>query len=439
MHVAAFGGMFFLGICFVLGAFIFVSVKIYTINPNFILKIIKYFLILFIWIFFSVISIVIGLRIDTRHNESFSRSLKSVNEIWGGNIIQNPPSLTFSGKLKEEYIGNAGELKERVKTVDEGLAFESQKLSVLIKKNIRQKGLLIFPGYLLNFSGEYKIKNHRNKNSNVKFQLGLPFNAGNITDIKIEFDGKPYRGDSNLGNGIDWSGEMKENEEHTIAVQYQAQGTGSFNYSLANDKLEIKELNVHLETDFSDFIIPDLAMVPTTSNTDSKLSKLDWTSKNLITGQNISLEFFISGNYGKVASKLFLYSPLALLLFLGMLVLFSVAKEIHLHPMHYLFIIASFTIFYLLGSYLMTYMNIILGIFISLLVSSGIMIYYAKLINKSQYIVVLVAISAVIFQWFFSAAFFFPEHTGLLITIASILAFIGLLKATSEVDWENKF
>lgn len=51
----------------------------------------------------------------------------------------------------------------------------------------------------------------------------------------------------------------------------------------------------------------------------------------------------------------------------------------------------------------------------------------------------LVSISAFIFQWFFSAAFFFPEHTGLLITIASILAFVGLLKATADVDWENKF
>jgi 4-hydroxybenzoate polyprenyltransferase len=87
----------------------------------------------------------------------------------------------------------------------------------------------------------------------------------------------------------------------------------------------------------------------------------------------------------------------------------------------------------------MSYMSIIWGIFVSLLVSTGIMVYYSTLLKKGSYLPILVTITTLIFQWFFSAAFFFPEHTGLLITIASILAFVGLLKSTAEVDWENKF
>ncbi|MDX1957994.1 MAG: hypothetical protein SFU98_05445 [Leptospiraceae bacterium] len=440
MEAAVLGGMIFLGVCFVLGAFIFISVRIFQINPSFITKILKYLMILFIWLFFSAASIMIGLRIDSRHNDSYSRGMKSVNEIWGGSIVQDPPTLTYAGKVTEEYQNTTtGEFKERVKSVDEGLAFESQKIFIKIHKNIRQKGLLSFPGYNLDFVGTYKIKNIRNKVSNVKFYLALPLYAGNITDISIEMDGKPYKGDTNLANGVDWSGLMNADEEHEIKITYKAQGTGSFSYSLAATKLEIKELLVQVETDFTHYTVPDLAMVPSTIDSDSKLTKLNWNTKNLITGQNISLSFEIPGNYGKVASKLYFYSPLALLLFVGMIVLFTVAKQTHLHPMQYLFLIASFTIFYLLGSYLISYMSIILGILTSLIISTGIMLYYAKLINKGNFLIGLIGASALIFQWFFSIAFFFPEHTGLLITIASVLAFIGLLKSTAEVNWEEKF
>jgi len=44
-----------------------------------------------------------------------------------------------------------------------------------------------------------------------------------------------------------------------------------------------------------------------------------------------------------------------------------------------------------------------------------------------------------LFQWVFSTAFFVPEHTGFLITIASIIAFLFLIRSTASVDWENKW
>ncbi|MBK8395693.1 MAG: inner membrane CreD family protein [Leptospiraceae bacterium] len=434
------GGMIFLGFCFVLGAFILVSVRIYMISSEFVMKVLKYILIAVIWLLFSIASIAVGFRIDSRHSESYSRSLKSVSEIWGGEINQLPPSLTYPTKITEEFQNEkTGETKERQRTINQSLGFHSQNLNLKIHKTIRQKGLLIFPGYELEFAGTFLIKNTNPYTNTLYFHLNLPQFAGNISDIKVELDKKPYDLDTNLADGVDWSGALTSGEEHEIKIFYKARGTGSFNYSLANEKLEIKELVVNLETDFTDYTIPDLAMVPTSANEDAKEVKLNWTSKNLITGQNISLHFDIPGNYGKVASKLFFYSPLALFLFLTMILLFSVAKQISLHPMHYLFMIASFCIFYLLGSYLISYMSIIIGILISLIASTGIMVYYAKLINKGQFVVGLVSVSALIFQWFFSAAFFFPEHTGLLITIASILAFVGLLKATADVNWENKF
>ncbi|MCL1834216.1 MAG: hypothetical protein FWG49_06915, partial [Leptospirales bacterium] len=129
----------------------------------------------------------------------------------------------------------------------------------------------------------------------------------------------------------------------------------------------------------------------------------------------------------------------ALFLFVGLLLVFSVSKGINLHPMHYLFMITGFFIFYLLGSYLVSYMNIIVAILVSLAVSTGIILYYTYLINKGKDIIRVSSFGVLLFQWVFSTAFFIPEHTGFLITIASIVAFLFLIRSTASVDWENKW
>ena len=231
MSAALSGGMIFLGFCFVLGAFILVSTRIYMISSEFVMKILKYILIAFIWLIFSVASIAVGFRIDSRHSESYSRGLKSVSEIWGGEINQFPPSLTYPTKITEEYQNEkTGETKERIRTVNESLGFHSQILNLKLSKTIRQKGLLIFPGYELDFVGTFIIKNTKNSPNTLYFHLNLPQFAGNISDIKVELNGKTYERDTNLADGVDWSGNLASGEEQEIKIFYKARGTGG-NYS----------------------------------------------------------------------------------------------------------------------------------------------------------------------------------------------------------------
>ncbi|MCB1176336.1 MAG: hypothetical protein KDK36_02045 [Leptospiraceae bacterium] len=440
MSAALVGGLTFLGFCLVVASFIIVSVRIYSVKPEFVLKILKYSLITAFWGIFSIAAIAIGARIDSRHKTSYSKIRESISTIWGGHIYQSPPGLTFNTQGEREYENkNTGEIQTQKTIISKGLSFEAQKLDIKILKNIRKKGLLVFPGYILEFKSEFTFKNNTGKPSMIYFNLELPSYAGNITDVNVELEGKPYTGDSNLADGIDWSGVLAKDESRTISISYKAQGTESFNYSIGSQKTEIKDFNVSIETDFEDFVVPSNALVPTNQVSDSSGAKFKWESKNLITGQNIALDFEVEGNYGEVASKLFLYSPLSMFLFVSSLLLITTAKAKHLHPMHYLFIIISFFIFYLLGSYLITYVNVFTGIIISLAVSSGIMLYYVYLLKKGNDLLTSILAAAFIFQWVFSIAFFFPEHTGLLITISTILAFIILLKYTAETEWENKF
>jgi len=430
----------FLGFCLVAAAFIFVSVKILQIKPDFVKKVLKYALILFFTVMFGVIAISIGFRIDDRHSKSYSTNLKSVREIWGGEIAQQLPTLSF---IRKEYVEQenkkTGNVERVLKDKYYNMGVEDQKVSINIKSNIREKGLLKYPGFNLTFSGKYILKNLNKSSERLYFSFDLPHGAGNITDINVKLQDKAYTGDPNYSDGIQWEGVLAENETVTIEISYNAQGTEKFVLAMGNGKSEIKNLDVELITDFTDNTIPDGAMVPTSSAGDNKEMKYSWKAANLVTGQNISLKFKISGNYGEIISRLFYYSPVALFLFVGLLLVFSVSKGINLHPMHYLFMITGFFIFYLLGSYIVSYMNIITAILISLAVSTGIILYYAYLIKKGKDIVRVSSYGVLLFQWIFSTAFFVPEHTGFLITIASIAAFLFLIRSTASIDWENKW
>lgn len=434
------GGMIFLGFCLVFAAFIFISVQIYRISSEFVFKILRYVTILIFWLLTSIAAISIGFRVETRHRTTYEKGLRSVNQIWGGYLNQIPPSLTYKTLGERTYEDKStGQIKTQITQIDKILGFDAQIIQAKVTKNIRKKGLLIFPGYDLEMAATYTFHNSLGKTNSFAFHYPLPTGSGNVRNIQVLLDGKPYAEDSNFADGLDWTGNLAPNEKKTFTIQYKAQGTKNLSYQLGIQQIEIKNLLFTLTTDFEDYLIPENSMTPTSVSSLSNETKLEWQGENLVTGQNISLDFIISGNYGELASKLFYYSPLSLFLFVLSIILFTTSKEIRLHPMHYLFMLISFSLFYLLGSYLISYTSVIAGVIISLLVSSGILLYYTFLLQKGSSLIKIVGISTFIFQWFFSLSFFLPEHTGLLITIASIATFVILLQTTAKTDWENKF
>ncbi len=433
--------VFFLGFCLVFAAFVLVSVRIYQVKPDFIKKILRYSLIAAFAMAFSIIALSIGFRIQDRHSSSYRSNYKSVQGIWGGSISQPIPRLRFEGKtiFKEIKNKNTGEITRVPETVLEDMAFDRQKIAVKINSNTRKKGLLKYPGFDMEFSGKFVLKNLNQTSEKLSFSFQLPRNAGNITNLQVKFQGKKYILDSDFSNGVQWRGRLAPGESRTMDISYRARGMERFVYSLGSSTREIRNLHVNVETNFKEIQIPEGAMVPSNVSGDDNLTQYTWTSGNLITGQNIALKFSIPGNYGNTISRMFFYSPMAIFLFLGTILIFIQSNAMRFHPMNYLFLLTGFFIFYLLGSYLISYMPIIPAIVMSLGLSTAIMMYYLFLIKKGSDLMKVVLFSAIVFQWIFSSAFFFREHTGFLITLASIVAFIFMIRATANVDWDNKW
>ncbi|MBN2435847.1 MAG: hypothetical protein JXK07_11340 [Spirochaetes bacterium] len=451
-------GLFFLGICILAGAFILISVRAAQYNSVLVKKIFKYIIILTIGIVFSIASVLVGLRLDERNSSSFSKVSTSVMQIWGGRIFQNLPSVWYDSTAEEQYTDEkTGEYRTRIKEVRVITGFLDHNVKIDIRSNIRKKGLMKFAGYNLGFSSSYKFKNTSDRKLVYNFNFPLPSEAGNITGIAVNLNGEKYTGDVNYADGIDWKGELSPDEEVKFDVVYNAQGLNVFEYGLGSSLnrnqeysvepaqknvaagVEVGSFYTELATDFTDVIIPDGAMAPSSGLTDDQGSIYKWESANLVLTQKIGLDFTIKANYGEIFAKIFYYSPITIFLFIAFLLVFSIARQIRIHPVNFIFVMAGFFVYYLLSSYLVSYLNILVAIAISLTVSTLMSVYYIYSMSKNGELTKIAALCFVIFQWFFSATFFFPKHTGLMITLASVAALFILMKLTAAIDWENKW
>ncbi len=439
-NTAVLAGLVFLGLALVSSALILASIRFFTEDLSALFKLARYGIILGVVAVTSAVCVAIGLRLDSRHEETYTRGLKAVQQIWGGEIVQSSPSFTFPVTQTETYTNEkTGVQSERLVTVSREANFQAQKIALGLQSNIRKKGLLFYAGYNLTYQGEYTVANSSQAADNFTFHFALPEAAGNITDMAVRLDGKPAVNDVNFSDGYTWSGRLAPGESKVFKLSYSAQGTDGFTYALANRQIEIKDLAATLETTYEDVRIPEQAMVPTDKAESNQSSRLSWAAKNLITGQNLAVRFEAPGNWGKLAPKMFYYAPLALFLFMGLLLVSTISRGRSLHPMHYFFLSASFFVFYLLGSYLLSFVPIFVAVVGALAVSTGIILYYIHLLKKGPELFRMAALGSGIFQWLFSLAFFFPEYTGLLITLASIVCFVVLMKSTAEIEWENKW
>ncbi|MCB1145585.1 MAG: hypothetical protein KDK41_12300 [Leptospiraceae bacterium] len=436
-----FAGLVFLGVCLVLSSVILVSIRTWQVRPELIRKIFRYLVLGGLYMVLSVGAIILGLRVDDRHRGSYEIGRKAVQEIWGGEIVQNSPSFTYNSQIEEEYIEEkTGASKTRIRTIAKDAGIQSQKISIDLKKNVRKKGLLQFAGYELNWKGEFTVTNTATNTRFMRFYIPLPSGAGNLTDLEIKLNGKEFTEDTNAADGLDWAGNLQPGQTLTFEWGYKAQGSGSFRYALAGgDRIEIGKLDISLKTDYNDIVLPDNSMVPTSEAEDSQGTAMSWVSQKLITGQDIALKIRLEGNWGEIVPRLFFFTPLSLFLFFSLLLIGTLSADVRLHPMQWFLIGAGFFVFPLLSSYLFTYTPVLVAMAIGLVVSTGLMIWYGNMLSIRENLVKPLIISSVVFQWFFSVAFMFPEHTGLLLTVAVIASLAWLMQKSAKTNWEDKW
>lgn len=317
------------------------------------------------------------------------------------------------------------------------LALERTRATVAFDLDHRQKGLLWYSTYAVDFDGTFVFRNVTTSDS-VTFEFRLPTSQAVYDGLRITIDGLPVPYAAR-NHALVVATRIARGDTATFGVAYRSQGLDEWRYSLGSDVTEVKDFELVMRTNFDDIDFPPNTLSATEKAKAGDGWTLRWRYANLLSGFQIGMDMPKKLQPGPLAGRIALFAPVSLLFFFAVLFLVVTLRRIDLHPMNYAFLAAGFFSFHLLLAYLVDHISIHLAFAIASLVSIGLVVSYLRLVVGPRFALREAAAAQLIYLVLFSYAFFFEGLTGLAITIGSILTLFVAMQLTGRVRWSEAF
>jgi hypothetical protein len=327
--------------------------------------------------------------------------------------------------------------RQEIVRVQTPLVLEQTRATVAFDLEHRQKGLLWFSTYAVDFSGTYRFRNSTDADA-VTLELRLPAAQAVYDDLKVMVNGAPatYRTEN---QSIATSVRVPIGETVTFAVAYRSQGLGEWRYILGNEVAEVRDFDLTMRTNFADIDFPESTLSPTSKTEVDGGWALNWKYANLLSGFQIGMDMPQKLQPGPLAGQIAYFAPVSLLFFFAVMFIIVTLRGIDLHPMNYAFLAAAFFSFHVLLAYLVDHISIHIAFVIASLVSVGLVVSYLRLAVGHAFAFREAAAAQFIYLVLFSYAFFFQGFTGLAITIGSILTLFVAMQLTGRIRWSEAF
>ncbi|NLI98182.1 hypothetical protein GX441_05930 [bacterium] len=398
-------------------------------------RVVRYVGIAVVFIAFTIAAVILGARFMVKNEQMLTTNASGVMDRWGGAITQGSPFITYV--FEPAVYDNKGTL---IKDAVIQQKMPSSDIKVNLSLSYRQRGQMRFPGYEVTFDADYVVANPFDRALPVSFNFPIPYSSGLLKDFHIAVDGEDYTADQDYSNGVDWRENLEPGESRTIHIKYTSRGMGDWSYGLGTYQGALPSFKLHLSSNFADIDYPEGTMAPTRMEIDEHKNKaeLAWEFENLVSGQNIGVSIPKPLDVGKATAGVLFFVPLALIFFLGLILVLSSIKGVDLHPMHYLLITGGFFVFHILMSYLTTLVPLVWAFAISMGVSALMTVGYTALIRKGWPVIFSSVLGIILFELGFSLAQFFPEIRGLMLALIIISGLGIVMGFTAKVDWKGK-
>ncbi len=397
--------------------------------------------IVFILFCTSVAWWILGTTIATRTYDSDERLRDQVMTIWGAPHEQTPPTAAYEKTVTSE-AESVEDGKKNVRTVKQKVAvplpLESSRVNVALDLEHRQKGLLWYSTYKVDFGGVYTFRNTSAREEEVVLTLNFPATRALYDDIVFVADGQP-QDIQNHNTGVTAALRVPAGQATELKVGYRSQGLESWRYSFGADVAHVRDFHLHMTTNFKDIDFPENTLSPSEKQETASGWTLDWTYKNLLSGFQIGMQMPRKLQPGPLAGQISYFAPVSLLFFFFILLILTTLRSIELHPMNYFFLAGAFFSFHLLLAYLVDHISIHAAFVICSLVSVFLVVSYLRLVVGMRFAAVEAAAAQIIYLVLFSYAFFFEGYTGLTVTIGAILTLFLVMQITGRIRWSEKF
>jgi inner membrane protein involved in colicin E2 resistance len=372
----------------------------------------------------------------------FNDKLKpGVASIWGAPQEQRPPTASFDkieqNKIETE-IGGTKAVRVETRHTTVFLPAESSRISVNLALQYRQKGLLWYSTYAVDFAAFYTFHNATPEPQAVIFQLRFPAEQAMYDGVVMEVNGRPMPLSSDK-HGAFVRAPLGAGETATLRVAYRSQGLESWRYKLGDDVTQSRDFLLLMKTDFKQVDFPPSTLSPTEKRENAAGWELAWRYKNLISGFQIGMTMPEKLQPGPLAGEISYFAPVSLLLFFFLMFIITTLRNIDLHPMNYFFLATAFFAFHLLLAYLADHVSIHIAFAICSVVSVFLVVSYLRLVIGLRFAVIEAGTAQLIYLVLFSYAFFLKGFTGLAVTIGCIVTLFVVMQMTARIRWAEKF
>ena len=389
----------------------------------------------------SVAWFILAATIHSRTFQSDDKLRPGVASIWGAPQEQRPPSATYEQmedrKIETETEGRKTTRTEAIR-VAVPLPLESSRIGVTLLLDHRQKGLLWYSTYVVDFDGTYTFRNQTDTPRQITYRLKFPAEHAIYDGLTMEVNGRsqPLRSDAQ-GAGV--SAELGPAQSATIRVAYRSHGLESWRYRLGDEVTQARDFALTVKTNFKQIDFPLNALSPTEKRETTPGWELAWRYQNLISGFQIGVTMPEKLQPGPLAGEISFFAPVSLLLFFFLMFIITTLRNIDLHPMNYFFLAAAFFAFHLLLAYLADHISIHLAFLTCSAVSIFLVVSYLRLVVGPRFALLEAGGAQFIYLVLFAYAFFLPGFTGLAVTIGCIVTLFVVMQMTARIRWADRF
>ena len=396
---------------------------------------------IFIFVCTTIAWMILGSTIMLRTHGSDDQLKGQVASTWGSAQEQVPPTANF---IWNETV--AITTKEDGKTIirnhqverTRALQLDSTRVKVDLNLNHRQKGLLWYSTYAVDFAGDYGFRNDTIVPGTVTIRLPFPAQKAVYDGLTMTFNGQP------VAISIDEAGaaskvQLAPGQAALLHVAYRSQGLDRWRYKLADGIAQVHDFSLVMHTNFKDIDFADDTLSPTAKKETTDGWELNWRYSDLVSGFQIGMEMPERLQPGPLAGEISYFAPVSLFFFVFLMFIITTLRGIDLHPMNYFFLAAAFFAFHLLLAYLVDHISIHAAMAISSIVSISLVVSYLRLVAGIRFAALEAGTAQLIYLVVFSYAFFWKGFTGLTITIISVITLFIVMQATGRIRWSDKF
>jgi hypothetical protein len=359
--------------------------------------------------------LILGGTIEHRTYQSDDKLRIGVTSIWGSPQEQRPPSASLSNEQVE-------------------LPVDSSRIDVALNLAYRQKGLLWYSTYVVDFDGVYTFRNPTAAPQSITYTFKFPAESAIYDGLVMEVDGRglPIVSDK---QGARITASLGAESSATLRIAYRSHGLESWRYRLGDEVSQTRDFALRVKTNFKQIDFPLSSLAPTEKRETPQGWDLFWQYRNLISGFQIGVTMPERLQPGPLAGQISYFAPVSLLLFFFVMFIITTLRSIDLHPMNYFFLAAAFFSFHLLMAYLVDHISIHLAFAICSAVSVFLVVSYLRLVVGPRFALVEAGGAQLAYLVLFSYAFFLHGFTGLTVTVGCIATLFIVMQMTARVRW----